>query len=540
MKNCMLVVLLCCALSNAFCNSENYSTESREICKSLTLDEKIGQMMMVSVPGKEMNSRIRSIITKYRPGGIILFGYNVSSRTGTKRLISQMQSLAVKNYRLPMFISIDQEGGRVKRVVDGVTQFPGNMAAGIAGDRDLVFQWARILGMQLRFMGINMNLAPALDVNNNPGNPVINTRSFGSDPVLVALLGVSYILGLQESLCIAIGKHFPGHGDTNIDSHRALPVIPFNLERLNSIEFIPFVRAIQNGVEGIMTAHISFPQILKSSNPATVSEYFLTGILQKKMGFKGLIMTDDMEMNAISKTMDIGEGAVKSVQSGADIVLISSYGRNIGGIFNSLKNAVKQKRISMKRIDASVEKIIKLKLKYRIMTYKEGKISLTTVKYSKKDLALLRRAERVNRDLSRKGILYSGDQSILKGKRKKLVVTANRVLRRRLEKSESVELHTSISKAIDSAGTKSASVYYHIERGSTGHLRDIKNRCDKRGVPVVFVLSGNPFPFTSSGSGGNYLMSFSNTDESLRQLGSCIMGDFQPKTKHSLELGLEN
>jgi len=239
-----------------------------------------------AVPGPIRSHKpVKSLIEKYNPADHT-FGFNISNKNDTARFINDMQKSPWILQAFP-FHFYRPGGRRVFRILDGITQFPGAMATGAADDKDLTYKAAMALGMQLRLMGVNMNLTPVLDVNNNPNNPVINTRSFGSNPLSVAYLGVAYILGLQRAMCIAVGKHFPGHGDTNDDSHFTLPVISYNLDRLRSIEFLPFIEAIKNGVECIMTAHIAYPSIMQNKEPATVSKLFLTDILRTEMKFEG-------------------------------------------------------------------------------------------------------------------------------------------------------------------------------------------------------------------------------------------------------------
>ncbi|TFH42525.1 MAG: glycoside hydrolase family 3 protein, partial [Chrysiogenales bacterium] len=198
-------VITACVISG--CAQKRYDGEALLISRMMDLDRKIGQMIMVAIPGSEMSRDTERILERYKPGGVILFGYNLSSFESNRRFIASMQESSMRHSGVPLFVSIDQEGGRVVRIVSGITQFPGTMAAGVAGNARLAYHWGRALGLQLRDTGVNMNLAPVLDVNNNPRNPVINTRSFGPDPRLVAKLGAAYIKGLQESRCIAVGKH---------------------------------------------------------------------------------------------------------------------------------------------------------------------------------------------------------------------------------------------------------------------------------------------------------------------------------------------
>lgn len=249
----IILIMMCCMSSLAACSPYRYE-EVIPVVEKMTIEQKIGQMLMPAVPGSKIGTASRNIVKDFMPGGIILFGFNLENRQQTARFIEELQAASMQHSGIPLYISIDQEGGRVKRIRDGVTQFPGNLAFGVADDKKLMYTAARVTGLQLRLMGVNMNLAPVLDVNNNPLNPVINLRSFGSEPEIVSRMGVSYIKGLQDGRCIAVGKHFPGHGDTDRDSHHTLPVISYDMKRLKKVELAPFRKAIDAGVEGIMTA----------------------------------------------------------------------------------------------------------------------------------------------------------------------------------------------------------------------------------------------------------------------------------------------
>jgi len=206
--------------------------QAQIITHNLTLEQKTGQLLMFALPGQSINKDNSGLIRKYLPGGIIIFGYNAGENSDLPGFINELQQESLNGSGIPLFVSTDQEGGRVIRVKKGITQFPGNLAAGVSENYNGIRKMAQITGMELRIQGINMNLAPVVDVNNNPLNPVINTRSFGSDPEVAAKAGASYIEGLQSAGCIAVAKHFPGHGDTESDSHHVLPVINHDMERL--------------------------------------------------------------------------------------------------------------------------------------------------------------------------------------------------------------------------------------------------------------------------------------------------------------------
>jgi beta-glucosidase-like glycosyl hydrolase len=521
--------------------------ETEYILKKMDLKQKVGQLIMVAVPGKKMNRKTEKIISEYLPGGVILFGFNLDKGKSIKKYVDEMQSASVNNSGIPLFISIDQEGGRVKRLEGGVTQFPGNMASGIYNRKKKTFEMAKILGMQLRDLGINMNLSPVLDVNNNPDNPVINLRSFGSDPQLVSTHGSSYIRGLKSSLCIAVGKHFPGHGDTNKDSHLTLPVIRHSVERLRKLEFIPFASAIKNGVECMMTAHISYPAVLKSSEPATLSKRFLTDILRNEMNFKGVVFTDDLEMKAISKKMKIGEAAVKSFRAGADIILISTFGENTAEIYSSLYRSIKKGEIEIERVNESVRRIINMKLRYNIISFIHKEIKPGRFYFTKSERSILDNADNLNREISRGAVFYTGNNiDLINGSSLRRIIISNSELLKKIIKKRSDDIFLESLKHLNKAMNKKnnkrrISVIYHINslKPKIRELNAVKDYCIKTGCELVVISSGNPFPVARSGLVNNMLISFSNTDESTTQLAACINGDFLPLMKSTLQLGMK-
>ncbi len=521
---------------------------ARKLVGNMTLDQKIGQMIMVGVPGNSISVDSRELIRKNYPGGIILFGYNLAPGEKAAEFIKALQEESMAASGIPLFISLDQEGGRVKRLTDEVTQFPGNMAMGVVDDEDLVFDAARILGIQLRQHGINMNLAPVLDVNNNPDNPVINTRSFGSDPSIVAAMGVSYIKGLQKSDCIAVGKHFPGHGDTNKDSHLTLPVIPFGIERLRKVELYPFREAIAAGVECIMTAHIAYPAVLGDTVPATLSPKILSGLLRKEMKFNGVIITDDLEMDAISKMMDIGDAAVATVKAGSDIVLISSSGQSVMKIMRALKKAAAEGEIPEERINESVCRILELKLRYNIMRYSEGKIVPRHMEYSRKDMKLLGKADAVNSKISGNAIyFYRGDSATgifpIQPDTIRVLFSTNVRLKEEIEKNGKgsitlVNSERELLSFISRKHKKPVIVFYHSDWMTDGHLDFIRRLSSDKDICLVVVSSDNPFPLAKLNPLPPTLFTFSNTDESLRQAARCINGELSPRKEINFYMGL--
>ncbi|MGB4268276.1 MAG: beta-N-acetylhexosaminidase, partial [Spirochaetota bacterium] len=497
------------------------------IVEDLNMESLLGQMLIIAVPSNKIDEKTIAIIKKYRPGGVILFGYNLDNGT-CKSLADDLQELAMESIGVPLFISIDQEGGRVKRIQNGITQFPGNFALGVVNDPSKTYTMAQILGIQLRLSGINMNYAPVVDVNNNPDNPVINIRSFGCDPDLCASLGKAYIKGLQKSGCIAVAKHFPGHGDTYQDSHLTLPVIYKSLSQLEHIELVPFKQAIDAGVECIMTAHIAFPS-MGINIPATTSSFFLSDILRKSLKFKGVIITDDLEMKGISGIQSYGNAAVNSIKAGADIVLISSYENHVQEIIDSLKGALHKGDISIELVKSKVTKILELKLRYNIAQINDGKLSLQIFEPSPDDLKLLQKADALNAELSQNSIVFYSKNSIhdfiIDNFNTYAEVTSKNDKLINIFKKENIIMNAPVNNKNNTIFLIDASCYSTIE------LRNMLKSMRYYGK-VLLLITGNPYPYIKHF--GNYpmLMSFSDTDESLHQLALCLKGVFEPKFSH--------
>jgi beta-N-acetylhexosaminidase len=243
-------------------------------------------------------------------------------------------------------------------VLGGATTFPSLMAFGAAGDWRYAYQLGRITALEARAMGVHVPFAPVLDVNNNPENPIINIRSFGEDPDAVANLGASLVRGLQDYDAVSTGKHFPGHGDTDTDSHLALPIIRVGRDRLDAVELVPFRAAIAAGMKGIMTAHIAVPEISGETIPATLSPEVLTGLLRDDLGFDGIVFTDAMDMVAVDRLFPRGEAAVRAVLAGADVILMP---REVKRAVDAIVDAIDEGRLTEARIDESVGRLLRLK-----------------------------------------------------------------------------------------------------------------------------------------------------------------------------------
>jgi beta-N-acetylhexosaminidase len=345
------------------------------IVRGMTLKQKVGQMIMTSIIGREMSPKLASFLKEIEPGGITLFTYNIRKPEQLREL---NRSIYLEMQRtgsgITPFIAIDQEGGLVSRLHKQVAVLPGNMTLGATRSTDLALRAGRLLGQSLRDYGFNMNLAPVLDINSNPQNPVIGIRSYSSDAKLVSSMGGAFIKGLQSNGVIAVGKHFPGHGDTFGDSHSQLPVISKGLRTLEKREFVPFENAFRNdGLEVLMTAHIALPELHHGRRiPATLSKLMLTDILRHRLGYKGVIMTDGMEMKGLLKTAGtLGRAAVLAVSAGADVLTINADPDAARQIQHSLLRAIRDGRISQQRIDESVRRILAVKQHHGLLGHDE-------------------------------------------------------------------------------------------------------------------------------------------------------------------------
>ena len=338
---------------------------------SMTTDQKVGQLMIIGFDGTAVDAELRAMITDYHVGGVILFARNVQSPEQVARLTNELQTIALESGHPGLFIAIDQEGGRVARLTEdtGFTEFPSAMALAATGDPENARRMAAAMAVEMRAVGINVDFAPDLDVNNNPSNPVIGTRSFSSDPAKVAEYGIAFAQGLQENGVLAFGKHFPGHGDSAIDSHIDLPLIPHDRTRLNEIELVPFRGAIQAGFAGIMSAHVTFPAIDPNPGmPATLSRSVLTSLLRDDLGFKGIIATDSLEMGALAVNgYPPPVGALLAFAAGADILLFNRDHAMHREAFTNLVRAIEDVEVSREQLDTSVLRIFEAKQKFGIL-----------------------------------------------------------------------------------------------------------------------------------------------------------------------------
>ena len=325
------------------------------IKKDISLRDKISQMVMIRMDGNFHNNEswkkkdIEYFINKYKIGGLITFTGNIH---GTFENIKYFQSIS----ETPLFIASDYERG-LGVFING-TLFPSNMAVAATGDKNYSYLQGKITAIEAKSIGVNFILAPVLDINNNKNNPIINFRSYGDNPEVVSEYGLSFIKGIQDQGLIACAKHYPGHGNTNTDSHTRLPIIDISKEELYNNELYPFKNAVLSGVKSIMTGHIVIPSIDQDNIPATFSKKIVNDILIEDWNFNGLVITDALEMGALTSNVWHGESAIKAIEAGADIILLPL---NATSAIESVYTAVQSGRISLDRINYSYNKIIKQK-----------------------------------------------------------------------------------------------------------------------------------------------------------------------------------
>ncbi len=346
-----------------------------ELLASMTTEQKVGQLFVVYFADPYFSPALEQMITEYHIGGIIIFGRNVTNLADLARLINDAQNAAISSEPgIPLFVATDQEGWPVFRLRNGATIFPSNMAVGATDSVTDAQLMASTMATEMKAVGINMNLAPVMDVNSNPANPIIGIRSFGSSPQLVSRLGKAMIETYQAQGIIATAKHFPGHGDTSLDSHLSLPTIAHDLARLEAVELAPFRAAISAGVDCIMTAHITVPALdPETYHPATLSPPILEGLLKRQMGFKGLIATDSLGMRGLTDQYDVATAAALAFQAGADLLM---FGDDPGHdpseqipAYQRVLELVENGTVPMSRLDDAGRRILLLKARRGILDW---------------------------------------------------------------------------------------------------------------------------------------------------------------------------
>ena len=524
----------------------------------LTLEEKVGQLIMPWVlgdyapEGSASHQRVLEYIESYGIGGVIM-------SVGTPIEVAAKLNDLQRHSRMPLLVAADLETGagfrmrgavHVPGTIDlgGATDFPSLMAVGAAGQERLAYEMGRITALEARAVGIHVPFAPVLDVNNNPENPIINVRSFGEDPAEVSRMGISFIRGVQENGAIATGKHFPGHGDTETDSHVALPVIRHDRARMDSVELRPFQDAIDAGMGAIMTAHISVPSMNGGiREPSTLSPLVLTNVLRDEMGFDGIIFTDAMDMAAISRMHDSGEAAVRAIEAGNDVILMPA---SVQGAVRGIVQAVRTGRLTEARIDRSVRRL--LDTKEELGLHAERLVDIQAIQ---EVVGIPEHVETAGRIAERSITLLKNDRNLLplRGTRSARVVSVtyrrssdllagryfNRALRESYPRLSTVELESGSSPEVYAGALARArdaqlvviSTYVtaaSISGTSTipDDLVDFIATVRRSGRPHVVVSFGNPYLVTSFPDVQAYMLAWNGSEASQRAAARALLGRF--------------
>src|SRR6476620_4099072 len=321
------------------------------VFNSLSKEQRIAQLIVIrahSNLGPDHVAQVTDLIQKYNVGALCFFQ---GGPVRQANLTNYYQSIT----KTPLLVTIDGEWGLGMRL-DSVIKFPYQLTLGALPDEHLVYEMGLAIGKQMKRMGVHVNYAPVLDINNNPANPVIGYRSFGEEREKVARLGLAYIRGMQEAGIMACAKHFPGHGDTNVDSHADLPVISKSMEQLDSLELYPFKQAIKAGVSSVMIGHLSVPAIDSTANqPTSLSKKTITHLLRDQLNFGGLTFTDALEMKGVTKYYPAGEAAVQALVAGNDMLCLPE---DVPAAIEAIQNAIRKKRLKWNAIDGKVKKVL--------------------------------------------------------------------------------------------------------------------------------------------------------------------------------------
>jgi beta-N-acetylhexosaminidase len=525
---------------------------------ALTLREKVGQMIMPWVigdfapVGSSSHNRMVGYVEEEAIGGVIM---SVGSPTEVAAKINGLQRRA----KVPLLVAADLETGAGFRMrgavfmpgtieLGGATSFPSLMALGATGEPSLAYEMGRVTAVEAAAVGIRVPFAPVLDVNNNPDNPIINVRSFGEDPEQVAEMGAAFVRGIQDQGAIATGKHFPGHGDTDTDSHLRLPVINATRERMDSVELRPFQAAIDVGMGAMMTAHITVPSINGGNGePATLSSAVLTDLLRTEMAFEGLIVTDAMDMSAISGRLGVGEASVRAVEAGADVILMPA---SVGGAAAGIVSAVEEGRVPEGRIDDSVLRI--LQTKEALGLPEERTVDLEAIPSSmgtpehlavaeeiaEKSMTLIRnggnllplRGTRSARVLS---VTYRRPSDVLAGRyfNRRLRQTYPRLITANVDQNTAGALSEGLIRQARNSALVVVSIYvtavsYSNTVAVPEEVADFVRQLDAIGKPHVVVSFGNPYLITDFPDVRAYMLGWSGSEVSQRAAARALFGEF--------------
>ncbi|WP_096202393.1 beta-N-acetylhexosaminidase [Bacillus sp. FJAT-45350] len=545
-------------------NSAIQASDIEKLMSYMTLEEKVGQMLMPDIRmygGKNttrMNPGTSKLVRDHYLGGIILFDKNIENTTQMATFTNELQKEVGD---IPLFISMDQEGGAVTRLSEA-THLPGNMALGATRSAQLSYEAGRVLGAELKALGVNLNFAPVLDVNNNPENPIIGIRSFGENPQLVGELGTNVMRGIQDEGVIATVKHFPGHGDTSVDSHLGLPVLNHSLERLRQVELLPFKQAFQHGVDMVMTAHITFPSIddtivvskKDGSNvtlPATLSKKMLTDILRKDLQYNGVVVTDAFTMKAIADHFGEEEAVIKAIIAGADIILMP---QDTPKAFQAIVESVKKGALSSDQIDESVERILTLKMDKGLFQQNRSSDKATEVVGSTKHKKVATKIAESSTTLVRNEMnsfpytLKDGDHILiaapLKEQAEKIKHSVTNFAQERgLSVTVTSRIHKELSQQSLSESDIVLLATYHYKdtlHTDVQKIRDTILSAEQQDTPYVVLSLGNPYDLLLFENAKTQIATYGDQEVNIHSAIQVVFGQLYPKGVLPVTLQQEN
>ena len=506
----------------------------------------LGQHFMAGFAGTELTPEIERFLAEYKIGNIILFKHNVVDNRQLQRLCASIQRCVRENTGHGALIAIDQEGGTVARLESDGVNIPGAIAVAAAGGPELARQAGQMTGRQLRALGVNFNFAPVMDVNCNPDNPVVGVRSYGDTPEQVSAYGTEMLLGLQEEGVLACAKHFPGHGDVDTDSHVGLPRVEKPAEQVERTELPPFIRAVEAGVAGIMTAHVIFPALEPDQIPTTMSRRIITGLLRDRLGYGGLVVTDCMEMAAIAAYYGTDRGAVSALQAGADIVLVSHTPEAMGQAVLAAEEAVLDGRISRQALRESTERILRTKRAYRVgdepPAYDNTEDRAQAEEMLYRSIAGWRLPSGAVPDIGSRPLFASGQlyrASLVNNEQERLCF-AERLAA--AYGGDSLVLPPKPTEEEIEALFAAAESHSALVLGSfNGHLRRefraLLGRLDQVKVPVLLVALGLPYDLADAPEGVPGLAVWEYTERSADAVCAVLKGDRRPAGRIPVRLG---
>ncbi|PSK97135.1 beta-N-acetylhexosaminidase [Murinocardiopsis flavida] len=487
---------------------------ARELLADMSTKDKIGQLFVPVAVGTTAEENAELIDT-HRPGGLIYFPENLEDAEQIATLSNGLQDRAVDTGAgVPLFLGIDQEQGMVSRLPVGA-RFPDAMAVGATGDPGAADSLARTTAKELVALGINLDYAPTADVNVNADNPVIGIRSFGADPGLVGTMMAAETEAFSDEGVVPVVKHFPGHGDTDVDSHTGLPVVEKSRAEWEKVDLPPFKKAVEDGADAVMTGHVFMPELDDSGEPATLSKNVTTGLLRDELGFDGVVSTDALNMEGVRQTHGDGEVAVRAIEAGADQLLMPP---DMPAAVDAVTKAVEKGRISAKRLDASVLRLLELKVK-------RGLFDAEPVDPAQAESAVGTKGHKAAaQDVADASVTLLRNKSdvlpLREGAKVQVVGEGAEQIGAALE-----DLGATLT---DSAGQADAVVAGTLSARGEADQKAVVTRARDSGTPVIVVAQGNPYDISELPGLDGYLATYSSVGVSRTAAARVVMGKVRP------------